>query len=205
MCIKADYYGIELVRCRLCAYVFGVPAVKKTTLSFLLHYNSCIFIFVVLQTMSDLMSHDMLRPTVSYQQQFSVLSVKRYVIECMDGVNSVCFTVLFFTVFVFISFFWSKSTDVKTFVFHLQTNICFCSVLFHDLDQPLNSGDEASQPNDVKQLQRRERPDGTTCRPSEESGIFGHGDDAAEGGVDVPEVVLQRRHLLCILLCGEDL
>lgn len=129
-----------------------------------------------------------------------------HVIKCTDGVNSV-FTVLFFTVFVFISFYWRKSTDVKTLTtnHHLQTNICFCSVLFHNLDQPLKSGDEASQPNDVKQLQRRGRPDGTTGRPSEESGVSGHGDDAAEGRVDVSEVVLQRRHLLCILLCGEDL
>lgn len=153
---------------------------------------------------SDLMSHDMFRPTVS---SFSAPSVKRYVLFTlsMHRVNSLCFTVLFFT--VFISFYWSKTTDVKTWTtnHHLQTNICLCSVLFHDLDQLLKSGDDASQPNDVKQPQRRGRPGGTAGRPSEESGIFGHGDDAAEGGVDVSEVVLQRRHLLCVLLRGEDL
>lgn len=69
----------------------------------------------------------------------------------------------------------------------------------------LKSGDETSQQNDVKQLHRHSRPEGMTGRPCEDLGIFGHGDDAAEGGVDVSEVVLQRCHLLCILLCGEDL
>lgn len=48
-------------------------------------------------------------------------------------------------------------------------------------------------------------PEGMTGRPCEEFGIFGHGHDATEGGVDVSEVVLQGGHLLCILLCGEDL
>lgn len=157
------------------------------------------FIFVVLQTMSDLMSHD------TYRQLSAELSVKRYVLftlESTDGVNSSCLQ-YFSSQFLFLFL----STDVKTWTTNqrLQTNICFCSVLFHDLNQPLKSRDEASQPNDVKQLQRRSRPDGSTGRPSEEAGIFGHGDDAAEGGVDVSEVVLQRRHLLCILLCGEDL
>lgn len=38
-----------------------------------------------------------------------------------------------------------------------------------------------------------------------EFGIFGHENVAAEGGVDVSEVVLQRCDLLCVLLRGEDL
>lgn len=51
----------------------------------------------------------------------------------------------------------------------------------------------------------RSWPEGTSGRPCEQLRIFGCRDDAAEGGVDVSEVVLQRCHLLCILLCGEDL
>lgn len=43
------------------------------------------------------------------------------------------------------------------------------------------------------------------ARRREELGILGHGHDAAEGGVDVSEVVLQRRDLLGVLLRGEDL
>lgn len=39
----------------------------------------------------------------------------------------------------------------------------------------------------------------------EQFGVFGHGDAAAVGGVDVSEVVLQRCGLLCVLLRGEDL
>ena len=52
---------------------------------------------------------------------------------------------------------------------------------------------------------RQRGPEGTTGRPCEQFGIFGHGHDATEGGVDVSEVVLQGGHLLSILLCGEDL
>lgn len=52
---------------------------------------------------------------------------------------------------------------------------------------------------------RQRGPEGMTGRPCEQFGIFGHGHDATEGGVDVSEVVLQGGHLLSILLCGEDL
>lgn len=69
----------------------------------------------------------------------------------------------------------------------------------------LTSGDEASQQKDLKQLQRHARAEGRAGRPAEEFGVFGHGDDATESRVDVSEVVLQRRHLLRVLLRGEDL
>lgn len=42
-------------------------------------------------------------------------------------------------------------------------------------------------------------------RRRQQFGVLGHGHDAAEGGVDVSEVVLQRRDLLGVLLRGEDL
>lgn len=42
-------------------------------------------------------------------------------------------------------------------------------------------------------------------RRGEEFGVLGRGDEAAEGGVDVPEVVPQGCRLLGVLLGGEDL
>lgn len=69
----------------------------------------------------------------------------------------------------------------------------------------LKSGDETSEENDVKQLPRYSRPEWARGRRWEESGIFGHENAAAEGGVDVSEVVLQRCDLLRVLLRGEDL
>lgn len=55
----------------------------------------------------------------------------------------------------------------------------------------------------MEQTQRR--PELPSGRPREERGVPGGRHGAAEGGVDVPEVVLQRRHLLRVLLRGEDL
>lgn len=69
----------------------------------------------------------------------------------------------------------------------------------------LKSADKSSKENHVQQLHRHGRPEGAPRGPTEEVGIPGCGDDAAEDGVAVPEVVLQRRHLLGVLLGGEDL
>lgn len=69
----------------------------------------------------------------------------------------------------------------------------------------LKPADKSSKENHVQQLHRHGRPEGAPCGPTEEVGISGCGDDAAEDGVAVPEVVLQRRHLLGVLLGGEDL
>lgn len=69
----------------------------------------------------------------------------------------------------------------------------------------LKHEDETSQQSEVKQLSRQRRRERARGRRWQESGLFGHGDEAAEGGVDVSEVVLQRRDLLCVLLRGEDL
>lgn len=69
----------------------------------------------------------------------------------------------------------------------------------------LKSADKSSKENHVQQLQRHGRPEGAPCGPAEEVGLSGGRDDAAEDGVAVPEVVLQRRHLLGVLLGGEDL
>lgn len=69
----------------------------------------------------------------------------------------------------------------------------------------LNSGDETCEKNDLKQLPRSSRPERVGGRRREEFGIVGHEDAAAEGGVDVSEVVLQRCDLLRVLLRGEDL
>lgn len=57
----------------------------------------------------------------------------------------------------------------------------------------------------MKQLPCYSRPERVRGRCWEEFGIFGHENTAAEGGVDVSEVVLQRCDLLCVLLRGEDL
>lgn len=57
----------------------------------------------------------------------------------------------------------------------------------------------------MKQLARCSRAERVRGRRWEESGLSGHGDAAAVGGVDVSEVVLQRRDLLGVLLRGEDL
>lgn len=57
----------------------------------------------------------------------------------------------------------------------------------------------------MKQQHRRCRPEQRWGRRRQESGVFGHGDHAAEGGVDVSEVVLQRCDPLCVLFCGENL
>lgn len=69
----------------------------------------------------------------------------------------------------------------------------------------LKPGDETSEENDVQQLPRRSRPERVGGRRWEEFGVLGHEDAAAEGGVDVSEVVLQRCDLLRVLLRGEDL
>lgn len=69
----------------------------------------------------------------------------------------------------------------------------------------LKSADKSPKENHVQQLHQHGRPEGAPCSPAEEAGIPGRGDDAAEDGVAVPEVVLQRRHLLGVLLGGEDL
>lgn len=53
--------------------------------------------------------------------------------------------------------------------------------------------------------QRYSGPERVGGRRWEAFGAFGHEDAAAEGGMDVSEVVLQRRDLLCVLLRGEDL
>lgn len=68
----------------------------------------------------------------------------------------------------------------------------------------LKSQHEPSQHNDDVQ-QKWRRPELLSGRPREELGVSGGRHGAAEGGVDVPEVVLQRRHLLRVLLRGEDL
>lgn len=70
---------------------------------------------------------------------------------------------------------------------------------------PLKSGEETSEKNQVKQLARCSRAERVRGRRREEFGLSGHGDAAAVGGVDVSEVVLQRRDLLGVLLRGEDL
>lgn len=88
-----------------------------------------------------------------------------------------------------------------------MNSFSFGIVVFHDfgVNAVLKSPDEASQQNDLKQMHWHSWPEGTTGCPCEEFGIFGRWDNAVEGGVDVSEVVLQSCHLLCILLCGEDL
>lgn len=62
---------------------------------------------------------------------------------------------------------------------------------------------KASQKGDGKQ--KSSWPDGPSRRALGQHGVSGGGHAATEDGVDVPEVVLQRGHLLGVLLRGEDL